>query len=97
MKPRRLPEFQAPAFRLRAISLAVLATAAGVAALVVLLTPVEEPKFYVPRSVEVASEPPWPEGFVELESLEWARTSSAKASASASAPRLPSANAPPAK
>lgn len=84
MRLRRTPEFQVPAFRLRAISLAVLATAAGIAALVVLLTPVEEPQFYVPRPAATVEDPPWPDGFVELESLEWARSASAPVNASAS-------------
>lgn len=71
-KPRRepkAPKFVAMPFRLRAITLALLAFAAGVLALVIALTPAEPPNFLVPRAAK--PEPPWPDGFVELDPDAW--------------------------
>ncbi len=81
-----------PPFRLRAITLALLAAAAGVLALVIALTPAEQPTFYVLRTAR--PEPAWPEGFVELDPAAWAsaRRSAEPAPSASATPATPSAS-----
>jgi hypothetical protein len=93
MKRKKLPktfQFHQPPFRLRAVTLALLAFAAGVLALVLALTPPPPPTFYLERSARPRDE--WPPGFVELDQVDWSalpRESSASAARSSSpAPRV---------
>jgi hypothetical protein len=88
-KPPKNLQLEQPSFRLRAITLALLAFAAGVLALVLVLTPPPPPTFYEERSNSPPEE--WPPGFVELDRVDWAALprSSSAASAHPSAPRIP--------
>lgn len=83
-REQRPVRFVAVPFRLRAITLALLAAAAGVLALVIALTPPKEPNFLIPRSAR--PDPPWPEGFVEFDASEFA---TARRLGSQSAPSVP--------
>jgi hypothetical protein len=78
-------QIQQPPFRLRAITLALLAFAAGVLALVLALTPPPPTRFYLERTAQPPDE--WPPGFVELDQVDWAalpQSSSSSPLASAS-------------
>jgi hypothetical protein len=80
-KPPKSLQLEQPPFRLRAITLALLAFAAGVLALVLVLTPPPPPTFYVERSTSPPEE--WPPGFVELDRVDWAALPRASSEASA--------------